>query len=153
MLASANASGPALTKKKLPGDLAMLFFILMELTVFALFFISFSVTQHINKALFQAGQATLHPVIGIICTLALITSSYLVALAVIQVKQNAAIAARHRLWMALAVASIYILAKSWEYRVLGQEGYGLSTNTFYTLYFFSTAFHFMHVILGMIILI
>jgi nitric oxide reductase NorE protein len=39
-----------------------------------------------------------------------------------------------------------------EYTALAQHGYDLSSNTFYTLYFFITGFHFMHVLLGMVIL-
>ncbi len=130
----------------------MWLFILMELTAFGLFFLTFSVTQNLNTAMFQAGQATLHPLIGLICTLALITSSYFVALSLIKVKLDDSKGARNRLWIALAIACIYIVAKMWEYIQLGQLGYDLSTNTFYTLYFFTTAFHFMHVILGMVIL-
>lgn len=124
----------------------------MELTVFALFFVTFSVTQHLNRELFLAGQASLHPLVGLICTLALLTSGYLVALAVNRIKHNDAIAAKRRLWWALIIASIYIVAKYWEYDQLLQLGYNLSTNTFYTLYFFTTGFHFMHVVLGMVIL-
>ncbi len=48
--------------------------------------------------------------------------------------------------------TIYIVSKSWEYLALFELGIGLSTSTFYTLYFFITGFHFMHVLMGMIIL-
>jgi nitric oxide reductase NorE protein len=139
--------------KKLPGDIAMWFFILMELTVFAIFFIGFAVTKNLNPILFQQGQATLHPLVGLLCTLSLITSSYFVALAMSNIKQNNQRAAKQALWLSLLVASIYLVAKIWEYIQLGQAGMGLSSNTFYTLYFFITFFHFMHVLLGMVILI
>jgi nitric oxide reductase NorE protein len=50
------------------------------------------------------------------------------------------------------MATLYIVVKLWEYNQLFQQGFGLSSNTYFTLYFFITAFHFMHVLLGMIIL-
>lgn len=138
--------------KKLPGDLAMWMFILMELTVFAIFFLGFAVTRHLNTELFLAGQSTLHPYVGMVCTLALITSSYFVALATIRIKHNDASGTRIALWISILVATIYLVAKTWEYNQLFYQGYDLSTNTFYTLYFFITIFHFMHVLLGMVIL-
>ena len=65
-----------LPDKKLPGDLAMWFFILAELTVFAIFFIGFSVSEQLNAAMFSQGKAQLHQTAGLINTIALITSSF-----------------------------------------------------------------------------
>lgn len=137
----------------LPGDLAMWVFILMELTVFALFFVSFAVIKSLEPEMFKLGQDTLHPVIGVTCTLALITSSYFVALAVISIKQSESKKTQRWLTVSILTACIYLVAKTWEYIELGSTGFDLSTNIFYTFYFFTTFFHFMHVILGMIILI
>lgn len=151
---TADAANPiAQEENPLPGDLAMWVFILMELTVFALFFFSFAVIKRLEPELFLLGQATLHPAIGVICTLALITSSYFVALAVISIKQSNSKKTFFHLSTSILVASIYLVAKMWEYVELGSAGYDLSTNMFYTFYFFTTFFHFMHVILGMFILI
>lgn len=149
---SVDLNQSASNKAALPGDLAMWFFILAELTVFAIFFFAFAVTRQLHPQMFLDGQATLHPIAGVINTLALITSSYLVALGVAKVHQGQQPAAARFLLFALLVAAIYIVTKLWEYQVLWDGGYGISTNTFYTLYFFITFFHFMHVLLGMIIL-
>ncbi|WDE08434.1 cytochrome c oxidase subunit 3 family protein [Thalassomonas viridans] len=139
-------------KRRLPGDLAMWFFILMELTVFAIFFIGFSVAERLNPALFSSGRQSLHLWVGLVCTLVLVISSYFVALAVVKVRQEDNPAAKTLLMTALMFAAVYLGVKLWEYRQLIALGYDLSTDTFYTLYFFTTAFHFMHVLLGMIIL-
>jgi len=142
----------AISKTYLPGDLAMWFFILAELTVFAIFFISFAVTRQIYPQMFIDGQAYLHPVAGAIDTIALITSSLFVALSVQAIKQGAESTAKWHLLGALVMASIYIGVKSWEYAQLMHSGIGLSTNTYFTLYFMITVFHYMHVLLGMVIL-
>ena len=142
----------AVSKTYLPGDLAMWFFILAELTVFAIFFIGFAVTRQIYPQMFIDGQAYLHPVAGAINTIALITSSLFVALSVQAIKQGAESTAKRHLLGALVMAAIYIGVKSWEYAQLMNGGIGLSTNSYFTLYFMITVFHYMHVLLGMVIL-
>jgi len=138
--------------KKLPGDLAMWFFILAELTVFAIFFFGYCWMYYANTDLYVAGKATLHPIAGLINTLALITSSYLVAMAMIAAKHGSAKLCQRGLLAAILVSFIYVTTKLWEYNILFGEGYSLSTNSFYMFYFFITGFHFMHVLLGMVIL-
>ncbi|MFT7054124.1 MAG: nitric oxide reductase NorE protein [Psychromonas sp.] len=142
----------ATSKTYLPGDLAMWFFILAELTVFAIFFIGFAITRQIYPQMFIDGQAYLHPVAGAINTIALITSSLFVALSVQDIKQGAEGSAKRYLLGALVMGAIYIGVKSWEYAQLMNSGIGLSTNSYFTLYFMITAFHYMHVLLGMVIL-
>ncbi|KGJ89457.1 cytochrome c oxidase subunit 3 family protein [Thalassotalea sp. ND16A] len=139
-------------EQKLPGDLAMWFFILMELTVFAIFFIGFAITQRLQPEMFSEGRATLSAAVGLFCTLSLIISSYFVARSVEAVKRGNNFSAKRQLVFALLTASIYVVLKITEYSALLELGFDISTNTFYTLYFFITGFHFMHVLLGMIIL-
>jgi nitric oxide reductase NorE protein len=143
---------PESGSEALPGDFAMWLFILMELTVFAIFFISFATTQNFYPDMFGAGKASLHSLAGLICTLALITSSYFVALAGIRLRQGHQSHCSMFLAAALMAATVYLTTKFWEYSQLIEAGYNLSTNTFYTLYFFITFFHLMHVVLGMVIL-
>lgn len=139
--------------KKLPGDLAMWFFILAELTVFAVFFIGFAVTEQLNSAMFLTGKSQLHPIAGVINTLALITSSLFVALGLNDMHLNNQTRAAKFLVAAQLVACIYLGVKIWEYQFLFALGIDIETSTFFTLYFLITGFHFMHVLLGMVILI
>lgn len=138
--------------QKLPGDFAMWIFIVMELSVFAIFFIAFAITQRLHSDMFIEGRATLSAAIGFFCTLALIVSSYFVALAVAAVRKTNYLIASRQLLIALITATVYLALKLFEYNHLIVLGFDLSTNSFYTLYFFITGFHFMHVLLGMIIL-
>jgi nitric oxide reductase NorE protein len=137
---------------ELPGDFAIWFFIFAELTVFAIFFIGFAWMDSRNPEMFDAGKATLHPIAGLINTLALISSSYILALAIQAAKKGDGIACRNGFWLSIAIASIYVVSKMWEYDQLIEQGYNLSSNNFYMFYFFTTGFHFMHVLLGMVIL-
>lgn len=139
--------------KRLPGDLAMWFFILAELTVFAILFIGFAVSEQLNQAMFTAGKAQLHQISGLINTLTLITSSYFVALALSTMHQGNGKQATKLLIIAKLIACIYIGVKVWEYLSLIEQGIDIETNTFFTLYFMITFFHLMHVLLGMVILV
>ena len=53
---------------------------------------------------------------------------------------------------ALLVALVYVAIKLTEYAHLGAAGLGLERSTFFTLYWILTGFHFLHVLLGMLIL-
>lgn len=138
---------------RLPGDLAMWFFILAELTVFAILFIGFAVSEQLNQEMFTEGKAQLHQISGLINTLTLITSSYFVALALTKMHQGDGKQATKLLVIAKLVACIYIGVKVWEYLSLFEQGINIETNTFFTLYFMITFFHLMHVLLGMVILV
>jgi len=150
--ASAIESHHLPVKNRLPGDLAMWFFILAELTVFALFFIGFAISEQQNLVMFSQGKAKLHQTAGQINTIALITSSFFVALALNVMHKGRGRQASFLLIIAKLVACIYIAVKISEYLLLFEQGIDIETNTFFTLYFLITAFHLMHVLLGMVIL-
>ncbi len=138
--------------KRLPGDLAMWFFILAELSVFAIFFIGFAVAEQLNVEMFRDAKAQLHPIAGLINTLALITSSFFVALSLKKIQTGLTKQTAIYLSIAQCFALIYIVVKLGEYQFLFDAGIDVETNTFFTLYFLITAFHLMHILLGMVIL-
>jgi len=139
--------------QRLSGDLAMWFFILAELSVFAIFFIGFAVAEQLNSEMFSAGKAKLHQMSGLVNTIALITSSLFVVLSVDALKKHKASRCWQYLLIANAFAVVYLIVKGLEYQSLFNQEIDIETNTFFTLYFLITMFHFMHVLLGMVILI
>lgn len=138
--------------KLLPGDLAIWLFIFMELLAFGIFFISYAVMRMQNIELFNHYQLTLNRELGAANTLLLITSSYFVVRAVHAIKANNIKPCIYWLYAALAGGAGFLLLKSWEYFDKFSAGITLSTNTFYMFYLSLTMFHFLHVILGMLIL-
>ena len=145
------ATTPARTRH-LPGDLAVWLFIFAELAVFDILFIGFGVARGLDPDTFAAGRAALHPWTGLVNTIGLITASYLVAVAVRRLRHRQADVAL-MLWGAIAASTVYTFGKLWEYVELYSNGYNLGTDTFFMFYFFLTFFHFMHVVLGQIILV
>jgi len=138
---------------RLSGDLAVWIFILAEVTVFAIFFFAYCSMYYLKTDMFVESQKLLHPIAGLINTIALISSSYFVAIAVIFAKQQQNSRARMAILIAVLLSMVYVGTKLWEYNILISEGYRLSTNTFFMFYFFITGFHFMHVLLGMFVLV
>lgn len=139
--------------KLLPGDLAIWFFIFMELFVFAIAFIGYAVMRALNQDMFHRYQQTLNTEIGAANTLILITSSYFVVRAVHAIKRDQVKACVYWLYAALAGGAAFLILKSIEYNEKFSAGINLSTNDFYMFYISLTMFHFLHVILGMIILL
>lgn len=135
-----------------PGDLAIWFFIFAELLAFGVFFVAYAFARAHNVALFDASQQQLDITSGAVNTLVLITSSYFMVRAVAAIKQNLSrVCAR---WIAAAIGfgGIFLVIKLIEFHAKFSAGITLSTNTFFMFYLSLTIFHFMHVVLGMVIL-
>jgi nitric oxide reductase NorE protein len=137
---------------KLPGDLAMWIFIYAELLVFGVFFLAYAFARAYNVEMFDAGQATLNKEYGALNTIILITGSYFVVRAVAAIKQDRVGPCVRWLAAALCTGALFLLIKVLEYADKFAAGYDLDSNTFFMFYFAMTVFHFMHVILGMVIL-
>ena len=138
--------------RRLPGDLAMWFFILAELSVFALLILAFAVAQVLKPEVFATGRAQLDTSTGLAMTLSLLTAGWLAAWAVHQVRLGFSRRGAALLCGALLVALVYVAIKLAEYAHLAGAGLGLEHSTFFTLYWILTGFHFLHVLLGMLIL-
>jgi nitric oxide reductase NorE protein len=151
-MSTATLTEPA-TRRALPGDFAMWVFILAELLVFGIFFLAYAFARSADVVMFNAGQLTLHRELGAVNTVLLITSSYLVVRAVAAIGRDDAGASQRWLIGATALGAAFLGVKVYEFSVAFGQGISLSTNTFYMFYLSLTFFHFMHVILGMLILI
>lgn len=151
--AQGSAVAPALERSPWPpGDLAIWIFILAELAVFAIFFAAYAFARMGELELFVTYQQTLDTQLALINTLALITSSYFVVRAVGRIRADDVGGCVRWLVGALVLGGVFLGVKSIEYAHLFVEGVSLSTNTFYTFYLSLTFFHFMHVVMGMVIL-
>ncbi len=136
-----------------PGDFAIWIFIYAELLAFGIFFLSYAFARANNVELFNASQLLLNRTAGAVNTLVLITSSYFVVRAVAAIREDKARLCSRWLLAAILMAGVFLVIKLFEFYTKYQEGITLSTNTFYMFYLSLTFFHFMHVILGAVILI
>ncbi len=149
---STAVSTPA-ARRYPPGDLAIWIFILAELSVFAIFFVAYAFTRMSNPELFNLYQANLDRGAALINTLALITSSYFVVRALAAIRVGAGGRCARWLGLAILMGLVFLGVKGFEYAHHFGQGITLSTNRFYMFYLSLTFFHFMHVILGLVILL
>ncbi|MHB1373100.1 MAG: cytochrome c oxidase subunit 3 family protein [Thauera sp.] len=140
-------SGP-----RLAGDLAIWVFIMAELLAFGAFFAAYAFTRANNIELFNAEQAGLDRTAGAINTILLLTSSYFVVRAVQAAEQRAARSAANWLLGAIVTGLGFIVVKLGEYAAAFAHDISLSSSPFHMFYLSLTFFHFMHVILGLVIL-
>ena len=138
--------------RRLPGDLAIWFFILAELLAFAVFFASYAFARAHHVAEFNLYQQTLDRNAGALNTVLLITGSWFVVLAVQAAHRDDARAIPRNILLGFLCGAGFLAVKVFEYAAKFGAGISLSTNTFYMFYISLTFFHFMHVLLGMVIL-
>lgn len=136
----------------LPGNPIMWVLIISELLVFGAFFLGFGVARALDVPTFRAGQALLDIRLGGLNTLILITSGWLAALAVQARIRDERRLARLLLAGAMALGIAFLVVKGIEYQSKFELGYGLDSDTFFTLFFLMTGFHAMHVAMGVLVL-
>jgi len=139
-----------------PGDFGIWVVVYIELITFGLLFIGYAFSRRVDVALFNESQLLLDQRLGFINTLILITSSYFVVKAIEAIKlvdrEKASALASKWLAAAMGLGFIFLIIKLTEFSDKFSQGINLSTNTFFMFYLLLTMFHFMHVILGIIIL-
>jgi nitric oxide reductase NorE protein len=135
-----------------PGDFGIWLIVYIELFTFMWLFIGYAFTRRSNLEMFNASQLLLDQRAGFINTLILITSSFFVVKALELIKQEHAKKASKWVLFAIGLASLFLVIKLYEFADKSAQGIDLETNTFFMFYFLLTSFHFLHVLLGIVIL-
>ncbi len=144
------AEGPA--ARRLPGYLVVWAFILAEMLLFAVLFASYAFARAKDVETFNLCQLTLDRNAGAINTLLLVTGSWFAVLAVQAAHRDDSRAASRNIALGFLCGAGFLAVKVFEYAAKFGAGISLSTNSFYKFYFSLTFFHFMHVIVGMVVL-
>jgi len=139
-----------------PGDKAMWVFIFAELVTFLLFFLVFAWLERGDPAGFAAGRSDLHPGLGLLNTLVLLTGGALALAGVRRLEADGAQNGRAagQWFSAAAITGLAFSAvKLTEFAGLFAQGRHLSSSTFHFFYFFLCFIHLAHVWLGMALLL
>ncbi|MEQ1597749.1 MAG: cytochrome c oxidase subunit 3 family protein [Methylotenera sp.] len=136
----------------LPGDFAIWIFIFAEMLAFGVLFVAYAFTRAQNVELFNVSQLTLSRTSGAINTLVLITSSYFVVRGVAAIKHGMKNQCARWLSGAFLLGGVFVGIKMVEFHAKFAADITMSTNNFYMFYLSLTFFHFMHVLMGMVIL-
>jgi nitric oxide reductase NorE protein len=139
--------------RRIPGDPGVWVLLLGDLSVFALFFITFMVERSKAPDAFDVARRTLHTGIGLANTFVLLTSSLLVVVAFGAVREGMRSIAGKAVLAATACGVTFVALKCYEYASLAAAGYGVGANDFYLYYYILTGIHLFHVCLGIGVLI
>lgn len=144
---------PGQVRRHTPGEVGIWVFILGDMLVFALFFCVFTFYRAQNLELYLQSQATLNQAYGAINTLLLLTSSLFVALAVHAMRRNFRHVAPKLFALAFVCGLGFATLKFVEYGEKIRAGITLTTNDFYMYFYIFTGIHFLHLVIGMGVLI
>ena len=132
-----------------PGSDGLWTFVFIDMVIFLLIFLTFMGERLRNVALYSASQLRLKEGFGLANALILLTSSWMVVLAVAAARTGAARRVSRALGMALALALAFVVNKIVEYTLEVRGDATPATNSFFSYYYFITFVHLMHVIAGM----
>lgn len=130
---------------RIPGNIPIWVGILSELTEFAIFFVAYFIAKFHYPEVFAEGPQSLHTSLGVINTIVLLTSSYFMAKAMSFIRLDNVQKCERYLWLALSCGCIYLIIKTGEFYWNNIQGFSTSTNEFFTVYYYMTFNHFLHV--------
>ncbi|MCP4994697.1 MAG: cytochrome c oxidase subunit 3 family protein [Gammaproteobacteria bacterium] len=137
--------GDDLKSNRIPGNMAIWVGILSEMTEFAAMFVAYFIAKAHYPDLFNEGPQQLNTLYGTLNTLVLLTSSWFVAKSLIAIRQHKIKASIRWLWLAIIAGATYLIIKYIEYRWNTAQGISQDTNLFFTVYYYTTFNHLLHV--------
>jgi nitric oxide reductase NorE protein len=138
--------------KFVPGQPDMWAFVLFETLVFTAYFGFYLFYRTQNPELFLHSQAQLDLRIGVFNTLVLLLSSWSMARCVQSARAGAYRPALKDVYLTAMFGLVFMVSKVFEWARQIQTGNGFSTNDFFTYYYFLTGIHFVHLLIGFVVL-
>ena len=138
--------------RRLAGDAGLWLFITADVFVFALFFGLFTWGRVHNPELYAQSRRALDGHFGLANTLILLTSSWFMVLAVESARIKVREVVVRNLAFAMAVGSAFAISKIMEYSAKIKVGITMLSNEFFMYYFVFTGIHFLHFLVGMVVL-
>ncbi|ORB45924.1 cytochrome c oxidase subunit 3 [Mycobacterium persicum] len=135
-----------------PGQPDMWAFVLFETLVFTAYFSFYLFYRTQSPELFLRSQAQLDLRIGVFNTLILLLSSWSVARCVQSARAHAYRAARTDAFLTAFLGLVFLCAKVLEWTKQIRMGNSLTANDFFTYYFLLTGIHFVHLLIGFVVI-
>lgn len=146
MIAEKNGS------RHLPGEEGIWVFIFGDMMIFGLFFATFVFYRSQNLELYLDSRSTLNVHYGAVNTVLLLTSSLFVALGLHSVRKQLQGLPPLLFSAGWVCGAGFFLVKIIEYGEKIRAGITVMTNEFYMFYYMYTGIHFLHVIIGLVVL-
>jgi nitric oxide reductase NorE protein len=147
-----GARGPEEAARFVPGQPDMWAFVLFEAFVFTAYFTVYVFSRAQNPDLFLESQAHLDLRVGAVNTLVLLTSSLFVARCVQTAREGSYRTATRNALLTMLFGFVFLVSKVREWEVEIEQGFTFTTDEFFSFYYFLTAIHFIHLLIGFIVL-
>ncbi len=135
-----------------PGQPDMWALVLFEAMLFTLYFGVYMVCRVLDPQLFLESQALLDPRWGVLNTLVMLTSSWSIARCVQSAREGSYNAALRDVFITFALGLVFVVLKVAEWASEIGQGLTFTTNEFFSFYYFLTAIHFIHLLVGFVVL-
>ena len=135
-----------------PGQPDMWAFVLFEALVFTAYFSVYVFCRARSPELFLASQAHLSLGVGVFNTLVLLASSWSVARCVQATREGAYDAATANAFLTLGLGMVFLVSKVHEWAAAIEQGFSFTSDAFSSFYYFLTAIHFLHLLIGFLVL-
>ncbi len=136
-----------------PGNDGVWTFVFIDMIVFSLIFMVFLSEKWRLPALFLADARLLDFRFGLANTLILLTSSLFMAQGVLAARAGEAVRVQNQLRLCLVCGAAFCLSKFTEYSAKLTDGFSPAKDPFFSLYYFITGAHLLHVLAGMIFIL
>ncbi len=137
--------------KRVPVEPGFWVLIFGDLLVFSVMFVAFMLRRFESadtQRIFSEGAQLLNPAIGLTNTVVLLTSSFFVARAVVQVRKGETESARKATFLAIVCGLGFISLKLYEYSEKLGQGITVTSSPYFEYYFIFTGIHLFHVVIG-----
>lgn len=135
-----------------PGGMLIWIVIYLELVTFGMGIAALAYYGAADRAAYHESAQLLSRPMATINTLLLLTSGFMVAKGVHFFKQGLSDKAGRWLMWALLSGAGFLVVKGLEYYLKIQAGTGMDFNSFFMFYWLLTGFHYIHVLVGIVIL-
>jgi nitric oxide reductase NorE protein len=145
---SSRASRQSQATHFVPGQPDMWAFVLFEALVFTAYFTVYVVSRALSPDFFLTSQAHLDLRVGVFHTLVLLASSWSVARCVQAARERSFRAALTNAFLTMVFGFVFLVSKVLEWAAAIGQGFTFTTDAFFSFYYFLTAIHFLHLLIG-----
>lgn len=135
-----------------PGGILIWIIVFVELITFSAVTLVYLSERNLDIEGFNASQQLLNKNFGLINTVILLSSSLFMAMSIIAIKTNEKKKSVIFLALTILLGVLFLVLKGIEYQGKIDAGLSLSYSTFFQFYWLLTAFHFIHVIVGVFLI-
>ena len=135
-----------------PGGILLWGIIYLEIFTFSMALVALVYYSKEDPDLYHSSRMLLDTKLGTLNTFLLLVSGFFMTQTVQQFKKENTKKSSLYLLLTMLVGTLFLIVKGVEYYYKIDGGYTVWFNTFFTFYWLLTAFHVIHVIIGLIIL-